>query len=208
MISHDVLTTYLIVVLGLMIIPGPATLLTLARSVSGGRRAGMATGLGIAAGDFVHATMATFGLSALLATSALAFQAVKYAGVAYLVYLGIKAFLEKSGSLDLPAAQMVSPMQAFRQGLFNEILNPETALFLLAFLPQFIHPESGSVIAQFSLLGIIFVGLSICVTSVLAIAAGSVRGWLGRNRSIGRWQGKVIGSIYMALGVRLAFQQQ
>ena len=208
MISHDVLTTYLIVVLGLMIIPGPATLLTLARSVSGGRRAGMATGLGIAAGDFVHATMATFGLSALLATSALAFQAVKYAGVAYLVYLGIKAFLEKSGSLDLPAAQMVSPMQAFRQGLFTEILNPKTALFFLAFLPQFIHPESGSVIAQFSLLGIIFVGLSICVTSVLAIAAGSVRGWLGRNRSIGRWQGKGIGSIYMALGVRLAFQQQ
>ncbi len=208
MISHDVLTTYLIVVLGLMIIPGPATLLTLARSVSGGRRAGMATGLGIAAGDFVHATMATFGLSALLATSALAFQAVKYAGVAYLVYLGIKAFLEKSGSLDLPAAQMVSPMQAFRQGLFTEILNPKTALFFLAFLPQFIHPESGSVIVQFSLLGIIFVGLSICVTSVLAIAAGSVRGWLGRNRSIGRWQGKVIGSIYMALGVRLAFQQQ
>ena len=208
MISHDVLTTYLIVVLGLMIIPGPATLLTLARLVSGGRRAGMATGLGIAAGDFVHATMATFGLSALLATSALAFQAVKYAGVAYLVYLGIKAFLEKSGSLDLPAAQMVSPMQAFRQGLFTEILNPKTALFFLAFLPQFIHPESGSVIVQFSLLGIIFVGLSICVTSVLAIAAGSVRGWLGRNRSIGRWQGKVIGSIYMALGVRLAFQQQ
>ena len=208
MISHDVLTTYLIVVLGLMIIPGPATLLTLARSVSGGRRAGMATGLGIAAGDFVHATMATFGLSALLATSALAFQAVKYAGVAYLVYLGIKAFLEKNGRLDLPAAQMVSPMQAFRQGLFTEILNPKTALFFLAFLPQFIHPESGSVIAQFLLLGIIFVGLSICVTSVLAIAAGSVRGWLGRNRSIGRWQGKVIGSIYMALGVRLAFQQQ
>lgn len=208
MISHDVLTTYLVVVLGLMIIPGPATLLTLARSVSGGRRAGMATGLGIAAGDFVHATMATFGLSALLATSAVAFQAVKYAGVAYLVYLGIKAFLEKSGSLDLPAAQVVPPMQAFRQGLFTEILNPKTALFFLAFLPQFIHPESGSVIAQFSLLGIIFVGLSICVTSLLALAAGSIRGWLSRNRTIGRWQGKVIGSIYMALGVRLALQQQ
>jgi threonine/homoserine/homoserine lactone efflux protein len=202
------LTTYVLVVLGLMIIPGPATLLTLARAISGGKRAGMATGLGIAAGDLVHTTMATFGLSALLATSALAFEIVKYAGVAYLIYLGFRAFFEKAQSLDMPKAQAISPMRAFRQGLFTEILNPKTALFFLAFLPQFIHPESGSAIAQFALLGIIFVGLSICVTSLLAIAAGSIGGWLQSNRRVGRWQGKVVGTVYMALGARLALQQQ
>ncbi len=204
-----VLTTYVLVVLGLMVIPGPATLLVLARSVSGGRQAGIATGLGIAAGDLIHSTMATFGLSALLATSALAFEIVKYVGVAYLVYLGYRAFVEKSGNLDVgTAAPPISPARAFRQGVFTEILNPKTALFFLAFLPQFIHPESGSVIGQFALLGVIFVALSICVTSALAFGAGSVRGWLAKNRTIGRWQGKVVGSIYMALGVRLAFQQQ
>ncbi len=147
--SIAVLTTYVLVVLGLMVIPGPATLLVLARSVSGGRRAGIATGLGIAAGDLIHSTMATFGLSALLATSALAFEVVKHIGVAYLIYLGYRAFIEKSGNLDMAAAPEISPGKAFRQGIFTEILNPKTALFFLAFLPQFIHPESGSVIGQF-----------------------------------------------------------
>jgi len=208
MISFGVLTTYIVVVLGLMIIPGPATLLTLARAVSGGRRVGLATGLGIATGDLFHTMMATFGLSALLATSALAFEIVKYAGVVYLIYLGFKAFIEKAGSLDMPATQAITPMRAFRQGFFTEILNPKTALFFLAFLPQFIHPESGSVFAQFALLGAIFVGLSICVTSLLAVGAGSIGGWLRRNRRVGRWQGKVVGTIYVALGLRLALQQQ
>jgi threonine/homoserine/homoserine lactone efflux protein len=208
MVSLGVLTTYILVVLGLMVIPGPATLLTLARAVSGGRRVGLATGFGIAAGDLFHTMMATFGLSALLATSALAFEIVKYAGVIYLIYLGFKAFVEKGSSIDVPTAQAITPMRAFRQGFFTEILNPKTALFFLAFLPQFIHPESGSVIAQFALLGAIFVTLSIGVTSLLAVGAGSIGAWLRRNRTIGRWQGKVIGTIYMALGLRLALQQQ
>ncbi|MGZ9720549.1 LysE family translocator [Rhizobium miluonense] len=208
MISLGVLTTYIAVVLGLMVIPGPATLLTLARAVSDGRRTGLATGLGIAVGDLFHTMMATFGLSALLATSALAFEIVKYAGVAYLIYLGFKAFREKAESLDMPTAQSMTPMRAFRQGFFTEILNPKTALFFLAFLPQFIHPESGSVIGQFALLGAIFVGLSICVTSLLAVGAGSISGWLRRNSKVGRWQGKIVGAIYMAVGLRLALQQQ
>ncbi len=208
MISLGVLTTYVVVVLGLMVIPGPATLLTLARAVSGGKRTGLATGLGIAFGDLFHTMMATFGLSALLATSALAFEIVKYAGVAYLIYLGFKAFREKAQSLDMPATQAITPMRAFRQGFFTEILNPKTALFFLAFLPQFIHPESGPVVVQLALLGAIFVGLSICVTSLLAVGAGTIGGWLRQNRSIGRWQGKVIGTIYVALGLRLALQQQ
>lgn len=208
MISSGVLATYVAVALGLMVIPGPATLLTLAKSISGGRRAGMATGLGIALGDLVHTAMATFGLSTLLAASALAFEIVKYAGVLYLIYLGLKAFAEKGDSLDLPAVQASRPAKAFRQGLFTELLNPKTALFFLAFLPQFIHPENGSAVVQFALLGIIFVGLSIGVTSLLALGAGTIGTWLRRNRAIGRWQGKVIGTIYMTLGVRLALQQQ
>ena len=101
--------------------------------------------------------MATFSLSALLATSALAFDVVKYAGVAYLVYLGIKAFISKAETLHLPTAKTISPKQAFRQGFFTEILNPKTALFFLSFMPQFVHPEAAPAILQFAQLGMIFV---------------------------------------------------
>lgn len=208
MVSLGVLATYIVVVLGLMVIPGPATLLTIARAVSGGRRVGLATGFGIAAGDFVHTAMATFGLSALLATSALAFEIVKYAGVAYLIYLGIKAFLSKSENLELPSAKAILPRQAFRQGFFTEILNPKTALFFLSFLPQFVHPENGSAILQFALLGMIFVALSVVVTSLLTFGAGTVGRWLRRKPRAGKWLGKMIGTLYMALGVRLALQHQ
>ncbi len=138
--SIAVLTTYVLVVLGLMVIPGPATLLVLARSVSGGRRAGIATGLGIAAGDLIHSTMATFGLSALLATSALAFEVVKYIGVAYLIYLGYRAFIEKSGNLDMTAAPEISPGKAFPAGDIHRDPEPEDGA-VLPRLPAAVHPS-------------------------------------------------------------------
>jgi threonine/homoserine/homoserine lactone efflux protein len=108
MIDLNTLVTYAAVVLGLFLIPGPAVLMTVGRAASGGRRVGVATGLGVATGDLGHAAMATFGLSALLMTSALAFQIVKYAGVAYLLYLGIRAFIEKSGAFDIPNSGAIS----------------------------------------------------------------------------------------------------
>ena len=208
MINSGILVTYTLLVLGLMLIPGPAVLLTLARATSRGRRIGIATGLGIATGDLVHTIMATFGLSAVLATSALAFDVVKYAGVVYLIYLGIRAFVEKAETLDLPAVRLITAAQAYRQGIFAEVLNPKTALFFLAFLPQFVHPEKGSAIVQFAILGVIFVAISAAYTTMIALGAGSFGRWLRNNRSIGRWQGKIIGTLYVGLGIRLAFQQR
>jgi threonine/homoserine/homoserine lactone efflux protein len=113
MIELSTYLTYMAVVLGLFLIPGPAVLLVLARSVSGGRRVGIATGYGVAVGDLVHTVMATLGLSAILMTSALAFEIVKYAGVAYLVYLGIRSFLEKQENLELAKASRITAAQAF-----------------------------------------------------------------------------------------------
>jgi threonine/homoserine/homoserine lactone efflux protein len=208
MIDARTLLSYTLVVLGLFLIPGPAVLLTLARSMGSGRRVGIATGLGIATGDLLHTIMATLGLSAILATSAVAFSMVKYAGALYLIYLGVRAFLEKSESLHLPAARVISGSQAYRQGILSEILNPKTALFFLAFLPQFVHPENGSAIAQFATLGAIFVTMSAAYTSLLAAGAGSLGRWLSRNRAIGRWQGKVIGTVYFGLGIRLALEKR
>jgi threonine/homoserine/homoserine lactone efflux protein len=208
MIGLSTYLTYMAVVLGLFLIPGPAVLLVLARSVSGGRQVGIATGFGVAVGDLVHTVMATLGLSAILMTSALAFELVKYAGVAYLVYPGIRSFLEKQGNLELARASKITAPRAFRQAIFAEVLNPKTALFFLAFLPQFINPASGAVVSQFAILGLTFVVMSAAFTSTLAIAAGSVSSWIGHHRQIGKWQGKVIGSIYLALGARLALQHR
>jgi threonine/homoserine/homoserine lactone efflux protein len=208
MIALSTYLTYIAVVLGLFLIPGPAVLLVLARSVSGGRQVGIATGYGVAVGDLIHTVMATLGLSAILMTSALAFEIVKYAGVAYLVYLGIRSLLEKQENVELAKASKITAAQAFRQAIFAEVLNPKTALFFLAFLPQFISPSSGAVVPQFAVLGLTFVVMSAIFTSVLAVAAGSVSGWIGSHRQIGRWQGKVIGSIYLALGARLALQHR
>jgi threonine/homoserine/homoserine lactone efflux protein len=144
----DTLLTYAAVVLGLFLIPGPAVLLVLARASVGGRRVGVATGMGIATGDLVHTAMATVGLSAVLMTSALAFSLVKYAGAAYLIYLGIRALMERRADLQLSSTRRVDASIAYRQAVLAEMLNPKTALFFLAFLPQFVHAEHGPVVVQ------------------------------------------------------------
>ncbi len=207
MVETGTLLTYVLVVLGLFLIPGPAVLMTLARAASGGRRIGIATGLGIAAGDLVHTIMATVGLSAILMTSALAFTIVKYIGVAYLIYLGISAFLEKTDRFDLPVVRPLTAPRAFRQALLAEVLNPKTALFFLAFLPQFVQP-GGPTVLQLATLGFVFVVMSAAFTSLIAIGAGSVGAWLRRNPAVARWQGRVVGTIYLALGARLALQER
>ena len=208
MFDLPTLGTFIAVVLGLFLIPGPAVLLVVSRTLQGGRKTGVLTGLGIAAGDFGHTLFASVGLSAVLMTSALAFNAVKYVGAAYLIYLGIRAFLARPGSPSLPAVAPIAPAKAFLQAIAAELLNPKTALFFLAFMPQFVHPEHGSAVAQFATLGLIFVAMSAAYTSLLALAAGQISPWIRRHRRIGQWQGRVVGTIYIALGIRLAFQER
>ena len=169
MLDLSTLGTFVAVVLGLFLIPGPAVLLVLTRTVHGGRKAGILTGLGVAAGDFIHTLGAAIGLSALLMTSALAFNAVKIVGAAYLVYLGIRALREKQASAHLPAVAPVSASKAFFQAIPAEVLNPKTALFFLAFLPQFVRPEHGSSFLQFTTLGLIFVGMSALYTTLIVL---------------------------------------
>jgi len=202
------IVAYVLVVLALFLVPGPAVLLTLARSIGGGARVGIATGAGIAVGDALHTLMAVLGLSAILMTSALAYEIVKYLGAAYLVYLGIWAFLEQAGDIRLPKVQRLTPLPAFRQGILTEVLNPKTALFFLSFLPQFTNPGRGAVWAQLLVLGAIFAAMSIAYTALLALGAASVAGWLTRHSAIGRWKGRLVGSIYIGLGMQLALQER
>ncbi|ESY53046.1 LysE family translocator [Mesorhizobium sp. M0761] len=208
MIDLSTLTAYIAVVLGFVFIPGPATLLTVARATSSGTRVGVATGAGVAAGDVFHTIMAMVGISAIIATSATLFSVVKYIGAAYLVYLGLRAIIERIPADPTAGALAISASKAFRQAVLTEVLNPKTALFFLAFLPQFVRPENGSVMLQLMTLGIIFVLLGLFSTVVFAVSAGRLGTFLRRNPSVVKWQGKVVGGIYCALGVRLALQQR
>ncbi|WP_119392371.1 LysE family translocator [Taklimakanibacter lacteus] len=208
MIDPATLVTYVAIVLGFVFIPGPATLLTIARATSSGTRVGIATGAGIAAGDVIHTFMAIVGISAIIAASALMFSIIKYVGAAYLVYLGIRAILERAPADIVIRTLPISAGTAFRQAVLTEILNPKTALFFLAFLPQFVHPENGMVMLQLTILGLIFVLLGLVSTVVFALAAGGLGSFLRRNPLVLKWQGKVVGGIYCALGIRLALQDR
>jgi RhtB (resistance to homoserine/threonine) family protein len=200
---------FILVVLVLFLIPGPAVLLTLTQTVKGGLRAGIITGVGIAVGDLIHTIAAVLGLSAILMTSALAFEVVKYLGAAYLIFLGIKALFEKTKKQEQPKVKKEKSAVSFRQALLIELLNPKTALFFLAFLPQFVKTDGPPVVYQLLSLGLVFVLMSILYTSSLAFLASSIGNKLfTKNSKISRWQGKVVGTIYIGLGLQLVFQSQ
>jgi threonine/homoserine/homoserine lactone efflux protein len=208
MIDRGTLLTYLATLTAFMVIPGPAVLLTLARSMSGGRRVGLATALGISAGDLGHTALAVFGLSAVLAASLLIFNLIKYAGAAYLVYLGIRAFIERTDALPDGGAAPIGVGRAFRQAALTEILNPKSAMFFLAFLPQFVRPENGALAPQLAMLGALFVLVGTASTVIFALAAGSIGNALKHSAAAGRWRGRVLGSIYCGLGLRLALEER
>jgi threonine/homoserine/homoserine lactone efflux protein len=212
LIDTTTLATFMAVVLGLFLVPGPAVLLVLTRTAQGGRRVGIATGAGIAMGDLVHTLLAAVGLSALLMTSALAFGVVKLCGAGYLLWLGVRAILERPAPDAAPgqarATPSVSAARAFWQAIPAEVLNPKTALFFLAFMPQFVHAERGHALGQFLVLGLVFVAMSLVYSSALAVVARHLGRAVGRLRWLTRWKGKIIGTIFVTLGVRVAFQQQ
>jgi len=208
MIDQTTLITYILIVLGFVFIPGPATVLTVARATTSGTRVGVATGLGIAVGDIIHTALAVIGLSAIILASAFLFSLIKYLGAAYLVYLGLRALFAKAPDPTSQTTVPLSPSAAFRQAILAEVLNPKTALFFLAFLPQFVKPENGFVLGQLAILGVIMVALGLFSTLIFALAAGKIGNFLRTNRTVLRWQGKVVGSIHCALGLRLALQER
>jgi threonine/homoserine/homoserine lactone efflux protein len=167
--------------LALLAIPGPAVLYIVVQSAEQGRRVGLASVAGIHVGTLVHVAAATVGLSALIVASAVAFSVVKYAGAAYLVYLGVRKLLERSSYT--PVERREEPLRrAFVRGAIVNVLNPKTALFFLAFLPQFVDADGGGVWSQALVLGFVFVALGLVTDSLYAVAAGTVGGLIRRRR--------------------------
>jgi threonine/homoserine/homoserine lactone efflux protein len=197
--------------LALIVTPGPAVLYIVARSVSQGRRAGYLSALGVGAGNALHAAACAAGLAAVLASSELAFAAVKWLGAGYLVLLGVSKLLGR-GAGGLAAGAGAAPPAAgravFAQGLAVAVLNPKTALFFIAFLPQFVDPARGEAWAQLLLLGGTFVGLAILSDCAYASVAGSVGRWLRRRPAFASGERWVGGAVYVALGVLAALAQR
>ena len=185
--------------------PGPDTVYILGRSVAQGREAGVASALGICVGSIFHTCAAALGLSAILATSAFAFGAIKMLGGAYLVFLGIKILLDRRKHLSLPSNfRRQSIAAAFRQGVLTNILNPKVALFFLAFLPQFIDPASNTKVLAFVMLGLTFVTTGTIWCLVLAWFASAFSERLRTNETIGQWLNRTAGALFIFLGLRLA----
>lgn len=189
----------------LVIMPGPNTLYIMTRSAQQGLAAGIVSCLGVLVGTLVHVTAAAIGISALLLSSALAFNTVKYAGAAYLVYLGIKTLLaqEKVSAATEPAPEK-SLRTAFYQGITVNVLNPKTALFITAFLPQFIDVERGSATAQIFSLGAVLVTIGALSDLTYALLAGKIGDWLRRNVLPLRVQCYLAGGVYLGLGAATA----
>ena len=195
----------------LAVIPGPDTILIVGRALSGGRRIGLATSTGVAVGMLFHTAMATVGLSALLMTSSVAFNTIKWFGVAYLLYLGVQNLLGKNDPVfqnGVPEEQRIGFSKAFGQAIVTNVFNPKAALFFLSFLPQFVNASSGDVGVQFLLLGLLVTAVGLAWDSFVALTAGTVGVWLGRNPTFVRWQKRVMGTLFLGLSVRLAIQGQ
>ncbi|MEY2519476.1 MAG: hypothetical protein QOF24_1235 [Verrucomicrobiota bacterium] len=185
--------------------PGPDTVYILGRSIAQGRCAGVASAFGICVGSIFHTCAAALGLSAFLATSAWAFTAVKLAGAAYLVFLGVRALWQRDHDLTVPAHfKRNDRAAAFRQGVLTNILNPKVALFFLAFLPQFIDAETPSKTIAFLILGFTFVTTGTIWCLLLAWFAATFSARLRGNVTIAALLNRAVGSLFIFLGLRLA----
>jgi RhtB (resistance to homoserine/threonine) family protein len=185
--------------------PGPDTAYILGRSIAQGRGAGVASAFGIMVGSIFHTCAAALGLSAILAASAWAFTAIKLIGGCYLLFLGIRMIVQRAEQLHVPSGfRRRTSAAAFRQGVLTNVLNPKVALFFLAFLPQFIDPASPAKIPAFIVLGLTFVTTGTIWCLVLAWFSASFSERLRTNRTITRWLNRVVGSVFIFLGVRLA----
>ena len=203
--SANAILLFCLAGIALAIVPGPAVTYIVTQSVDKGRRAGVVSALGVASGGLVHVAAATAGLSALIASSATAFTAVKLVGAVYLIVVGIRRIIEKDDEDVLDAEQPpTSHRKLYTQGVIVNVLNPKTALFFLAFLPQFVNADKGSVPLQVALLGITFALIALASDAMYALLASFLAGKLRRTGTGAKLRRWVSGGIFIALGVTAA----
>ena len=197
---------FLSAAIAINITPGPDMIYILSRTIAQGRKIGIASSFGVCSGALVHIIAAAFGLSAILATSAMAFGVVKYVGAAYLIYLGIQALKSKRISFDIPVKKHTQSTfwKAFRQGALIDILNPKVAIFFMAFLPQFVRPELGHAPAQILILGFLVNLVGMVIEFFLVLTAAQTTNFFRNNSQFSTLLDRVSGSMLIGLGIRLA----
>lgn len=198
------LVIFFVATLALLVVPGPAVLYIVARGIDQGRTAGLASAVGIATGSLFHVVAAALGLSAILASSALAFSVVKYLGAAYLIFLGLRTLLTRPEATESIDRQPRTIRQLYTQGVVVQILNPKIALFFLAFLPQFVNPTRGSVTLQTLFFGGLLMLMGLCTDSTYALISGSAGEWLKRQQAFATAQRYVAGIVFIGLGMTTA----
>jgi threonine/homoserine/homoserine lactone efflux protein len=202
--APSTIAIFLLAGLRILLIPGPAVLYIVTRSVAQGRRAGLASVGGIETANLVHLVAAALGLSALLMTSALAFSVVKYLGAAYLIFLGVRTLLTRNTHLALSTPKDQSLSKLFANGFLVNLLSPKAALFYYAFLPQFVDPARGSVVEQLLLLGITFGILASCTDSLYALLGATIGQSFRKSVRFQQASRYITGSIYILLGLATA----
>jgi threonine/homoserine/homoserine lactone efflux protein len=208
MLDLTSLALFMTATLALNLAPGPDMLYVSTRSLTQGRRAGVISALGIAAGSVVHTVAIASGLAALLHAVPLAYDIVRFAGAAYLIWLGVQALRNKAGPVSGKPLDRASEWTIFRQGAVTNILNPKVALFFLAFLPQFVDPQHGSVALQIVVLGSLFNCSGTLVNIAVAYLAASAGRWLGTSGYAGKIFQWLTASVFIGLGLRLALGER
>jgi threonine/homoserine/homoserine lactone efflux protein len=202
--TPSTIAVFLLAAVALAVVPGPAVTYIVTQSIDQGRRAGLVSALGVATGGLVHVAAATVGLSALIASSAEAFTVVKLIGAAYLIAVGIRRILSRDDD-EVAERGLRAPLaQIYRQGVVVNVLNPKTALFFLAFLPQFVHPDRGAVWPQVAFLGTLFVVVAVLSDMTYALVADAIAGRLRRTGTGAKLRRWLAGGIFVALGITAA----
>jgi threonine/homoserine/homoserine lactone efflux protein len=202
--TASTLALFLLAATALAVVPGPAVAYIVTQSIDQGRRAGLVSALGVASGGVVHVAAATVGLSALIASSATAFTVVKLVGAAYLIVVGIRRILSGDGAEPESRALRAPLRRIYRQGVIVNVLNPKTALFFLAFLPQFVDPHRGAVWPQVAVLGVAFVSVAVLSDMTYALVSDAIAGRIrrtGTGAKVRRW---LTGGVFVALGITAA----
>lgn len=202
------LLLFLTASLVVIVAPGPDNILVLTRGVSLGRRAALVSAAGASLGLVCHSVFAAVGLSALLAQSAAAFSVLKYVGAAYLIYLGIKALLDRSGLAVSDGTLSIGLKRVFAQAMVSNVLNPKITVFFLAYLPQFASPTADSVALQLLTLGMTFALLTWLLFSMLGYFSGTLGDWLGTRPALANGLRWFTSSVLIGLGLRLALPEQ
>ena len=198
--SLDSIVAFAIASLALLVIPGPAVLYVINRSIADGRSIALAGVAGLELGNFVHVIAATIGLSAVIAASATAFGIVKWIGAGYLVFIGLRTLIKKPQAMEAQSTSLTRG-KSFTQGIIVNTFNPKVALFFLSFLPQFIDEKLGSAALQSLILGSMFVAIGLCTDGMYAILASALRTTLLRGKSLPFVQRYVAGTVFIALGL-------